>query len=122
MKGKDDENDPIRHVSPLFGNTSVSYSATKLKVEFYVNYNGQISYKNLASSERDKPHMYAKDENDNTYSPAWYTFNLKGYYQINKMLQINLGIENILGHRYRPYSSGIAAPGRNFIIALRGSF
>ncbi len=121
MKGEDDQNDPIRHVSPIFGSTSVSYSASKFKVDFYANYNGQISFENLSSTERDKPHMYAEDDNGNPYSPAWYTFNLKGYYQINKMLQINLGIENILDHRYRPYSSGIVAPGRNFIIALRAS-
>jgi len=122
MKGEDDQNDPVRHVSPLFGSTSLSYSASKFKIDLYANYNGQISYKNLTSSERDKPYMYAKDDNGNPYSPAWYTFNLKGYYQITNKIQLSLGVENIFDHRYRPYSSGIVAPGRNFIIGLRGSF
>jgi len=122
IKGEDDQNDPIRHVSPLFGSTSISYSISKVKVVFYANYNGQISYKNLSSAERDKPHIYAKDENGDPYSPTWYTLNLKGFYRINKNIELSLGFENILNKRYRPYSSGIVAPGRNFIIAIRGSF
>lgn len=121
IKGEDDEKEPLRHVSPLFGNTTFSYTATKIKVEIYANYNGEISYSNLAPSERDKPYMYAKDKNGNPYSPTWFTLNIKGYYQIIKQLQINIGIENILDYRYRPYSSGIVAPGRNFIIALRAA-
>jgi len=32
---------------------------------------------------------------------------------------LNAGFENILDYRYRPYSSGIVAPGRNFIVSLR---
>jgi hemoglobin/transferrin/lactoferrin receptor protein len=65
--------------------------------------------------------MYATDINGNPYSPAWFTMNLKGFYQITSKLQVDLGIENILDQRYRPYSSGIVSPGRNFIIALRAN-
>lgn len=122
MKGEDDQHIPIRHVSPLFGSTGITFTAKKIKLEFYANYNGEINYDNLTSTERDKPHMYAKDDNGDPYSPGWFTLNLKGYYQLNPALQLNFGIENILDHRYRPYSSGIVAPGRNFIIALRASF
>ena len=121
MKGEDEEHFPIRHVSPLFGSTSITYTASKLKLDFYINYNGRISANNMALTEREKPYMYSIDENGALYSPSWYTINLKGYYQFNEKLQLNLGIENILDQRYRPYSSGIVAPGINFIIALRAS-
>ncbi|NOX47126.1 MAG: TonB-dependent receptor [Chlorobi bacterium] len=121
MKGEDDQNEPLRHVSPLFGSTGVSYTANKTRIEVYANYNGEISYENLSASERDKPYMYATDANGNPYSPAWFTLNLKGFYQITSKLQIDLGIENILDYRYRPYSSGIVSPGRNFIVALRAN-
>ncbi len=119
MKGKDNDGFPVRHVSPLFGNAGLTYIAKNVKLEFYVNYNGEISYNNLALSERKKTYMYATDSNGNPYSPSWHTLNFIGYYQITKYLQVNFGIENILDHRYRPYSSGIVSPGRNFIIALR---
>jgi len=122
MTGEDDQHIPIRHVSPLFGSTGIIFTAKKVKLELYANYNGTITYDKLTSTERDKPHMYATDENGNPYSPGWYTLNFKGYYQINPTFQVNFGIENILDHRYRPYSSGIVAPGRNFLIALRASF
>jgi len=63
--------------------------------------------------------LYAKDENGNPYSPAWWTLNFKTSYTVAKYLTIDAGIENIFDKRYRPYSSGISAPGRNFIISLR---
>ncbi|MCD4773598.1 MAG: TonB-dependent receptor [Bacteroidales bacterium] len=121
-KGKDDEGYPVRHVAPLFGSSSITYSKDKLKLKLYSIYNGEISYENLALSERDKTYMYAEDENGNPYSPLWWTINLKFLYQINSRIQLTTGIENIFNYRIRTYSSGICAPGRNFIIALRGSF
>ncbi len=122
MKGEDGDGYAVRHVPPSFGSSSLFYTARKLKLEAYANYNGQISYEDLTPSERDKPQMYAVDDNGNPYSPTWFTINLKGSYQINEMFQLNLGFENILDKRYRPYSSGISAPGRNIILALRVKF
>lgn len=122
MQGEDNEGLPIRHVSPFFGSTGFTYSAKKIKVDFYAVYNGTISNDKLAESEQGKSYIYATDENGNSYSPGWYTLNLKGYYQFTSYLQLNLGLENFLNHRYRPYSSGIVSPGRNFIIALRAKF
>jgi hemoglobin/transferrin/lactoferrin receptor protein len=122
IKGEDDDGEAIRHVTPIYGSTGFSYSARKIKIEAWVDYNGQIAYTNMAPSEREKPYMYATDEDGNPYSPSWYTLNLKGYYQINPFLQVNAGIDNILDVRYRPYSSGIVAPGRNFVVALRATF
>jgi len=34
-------------------------------------------------------------------------------------MTFDFGVENILDKRYRPYASGISAPGINFILALR---
>ena len=121
-KGKDDEGYPVRHVAPLFGSSSITYTNDKLKLKLYSIYNGKISFENLALSERDKTYMYSEDENGNPYSPSWWTINFKIQYQINSEVQLSSGIENIFNYRIRPYSSGICAPGRNFIIALRGSF
>jgi len=118
--GEDDEKIPLRHVSPLFGSTSLLYKIKNTEIVFYTNYNGEVSYKNLAPSEREKAYMYAIDADGNPYSPAWFTINLKASYQLTPNIQIDAGIENILDDRYRPYSSGICAPGRNLIIALRG--
>ncbi|MCD6113564.1 MAG: TonB-dependent receptor [Bacteroidales bacterium] len=120
--GEDNNNSPLRHVSPLFGSTSLTYYWNKIKFKIYSNYNGAIKNKYLAASEQAKEYMYAKDKNGLPYSPGWWTLNLKTSSQINKNFQLNFGVENILDNRYRPYSSGICAHGRNFIISLRYNF
>lgn len=112
---------PTRHASPLFGNIKLGYSYKHLNVQAYALFNGEVSYENMPISEVEKTEIYALDGNGNPYTPSWYTLNLKASYQI-KMFTISGGIENILDLRYRPYSSGISAPGRNFIAALRVNF
>lgn len=111
-----------RHAAPLFGNTRLSYSNEKLSMELYAVYQGERSHEDLAVSEQDKTEIYALDENGNTYAPAWYTLNFKSMYKITDMFSVSAGVENITDQRYRPYSSGISAPGRNFFIALRTNF
>ncbi|MCB0287835.1 MAG: TonB-dependent receptor, partial [Calditrichaeota bacterium] len=56
------------------------------------------------------------------YSPGWFTLNLKSVIQLNDALKLSAGVENILDKRYRPYSSGIVAAGRNFIAAMYFTF
>ena len=117
-KGKDSFNKPIRHVAPAFGSSHFIFKTNKIRTDIFAEYNAEISYNNLADSEKDKPYMYAVDSDGNPYSPAWYTINLGISYQLNKTFRLKGGIENITDIRYRPYSSGIVAPGRNFFFAL----
>lgn len=120
--GEDQDGIALRHAAPLFGNTSIKYSNDKITASLYANYNGEIGYRDLAPSEQGKPYLYATDENGNPYSPAWWTLNLKTSYQMKDWAILNVGLENILDQRYRPYSSGIAAPGRNLIVSLNLNF
>ena len=115
--GFDDEENTLRHTPPLFGSSTITYKADRFKSEFYINYNAKKKWEDLTSGEQEKTHIYTEDG-----TPAWITLNFKSSYQINKHLQLNAGVENILDIHYRPYSSGISAPGRNFIITLRGNF
>lgn len=113
---------PLRHAAPWFGVSHFTYTRERFKADFYAMYNGELSNENLAPSEQEKDFIYALDANGNPYSPAWYTLNLKAMYQLTDWISLNGGIENITDQRYRPYSSGIAAAGRNFIGALRVRF
>ncbi|MFN8240047.1 MAG: TonB-dependent receptor [Bacteroidales bacterium] len=70
-------------------------------------------------SEISKPYMYATDKNGNPWSPGWYTLNLRTSIELPWSVTINAAIENILDCRYRPYSSGIVAPGRSLVVSLR---
>lgn len=125
-KGKEEldngETAPLRHAAPLFGVTRLMYTVKKLKCDLYALYNAEVSNRNLAPEEQAKDYLYAVDENGKPFSPKWLTLNFKLSYQLNSYLSLSTGIENITDLRYRPYSSGIVAPGRNFILALRAAF
>jgi len=91
-------------------------------MQLYAVYSGEKSYDEMPEEEKGKDYMYATDDNGNPYSPAWYTLNFKAGYQLTGRLFLTAGVENITDRRYRPYSSGIAAAGRNFILSLRANF
>lgn len=113
---------PSRHAAPMFGTTRLTYKANKLSMQLYAQYSGGFTHEQLSISERDKTEIYAIDENGNTFSPSWYTLNFKAYYDFTKNFAVSAGLENLTDQRYRPYSSGIVAPGRNFILSLRAKF
>lgn len=110
-----------RHAAPSFGVSRLTYSFDKLRLQVFGNYQGKRTHADLAQEEKEKNEIYAKDTNGEPYAPSWYTLNIKGMYHINDTFTITSGVENITDQRYRPYSSGISGPGRNFIISLRAN-
>ena len=109
---------PVRHIPPNYGNLHLIFNKGNISIDSYLIYNSKISFNNLAESERIKSYMYALDKNGNPYSPSWMTFNIRSKYSFSEMLNINFTIENITNRLYRPYSSGISAPGLNFIFSV----
>lgn len=109
---------PSRHAAPAFGVSQITFQKEKLNMKLYAMYSAEVSYNNLNEEERQKPVIYAKDENGNPYSPAWYTLNLKAMYKFHPNFSVNAGIENITNQRYRPYSSGLVASGRNLVFSV----
>lgn len=109
---------PVRHVAPNFGDTHLVWQSNKIKLDGFVNYNNKLSFTQLAPSETEKDYIYALDENGNPYSPSWYTLNLRTQYQLGEDTTVTATLENITDQRYKTYSSGIAAPGRNLIVSL----
>jgi hemoglobin/transferrin/lactoferrin receptor protein len=126
QRGEEELNDgslsPSRHAAPMFGTARLNYRTGKLHLQAYLLYQGEISHDQLAVEERNKDEIYAKDENGNTYAPAWYTLNFKLRYTFSDDLSVSAGVENLTDQRYRPYSSGISGPGRNFVISFQAGF
>ncbi len=119
--GEDSFGDPLRHAAPFFGSSHLSFAEEKYKLVLYARFNGEISNDGLSPSEKEKPEIYAVDENGKPYSPAWWTLNLKTSFQLAENFSLNAGLENILNKRYRPYSSGIVSGGRSLILSLKYS-
>ena len=115
--GYDKTNDVyLDHIPPVFGMTSFRLEVKKFKGDFYVLYNGWKRISQYSPSGEDNE-AYATPYG----MPSWYTLNLKLSYQIERHVNITLGMENILDENYRKFASGISAPGRNVIVALRAT-
>ena len=112
-----DTGEPLRHVPPVFGQVRLLYQGQAFRAEGFVDYNLSKGRRDIPSSEiDDKPHLYT-----DTGTPGWVTLNLRSEYAVNDYLSVQLGVENILNTHYRPYSSGISAPGRNIVIVVRSA-
>lgn len=107
-------NEPIRHVAPVFGRAGIIYKAEKVKVETYMEFNASKDISDFSPSERSKTHLYTDDG-----SPGWATLNFSASYQFNEYIRLHAGVDNIFDKHYRPYSSGISAPGRNVSVMVR---
>ena len=113
---------PSRHAAPMFGRVAVGYKHERLMVEVFTSFQAECSAKDMPEEERGKTEIYALDADGNAYSPAWLTLNLLASYRFSKGLSLNATLENIADKRYRPYSCGISAPGRNVTMSLSCSF
>lgn len=110
---------PLDHIAPAFGKLSLRYAMlhNKLKLEGFMLYSG---WKRLEDYNFVGEDNFAYATADGM--PSWYTLNLRANYNINNQLSVQVACENILDRNYRMFASNISAPGRNFILTLRGNF
>lgn len=108
---------PLDHIPPAFGKMGVQLKNKKLGADLFVNYSAWKRIVDYNPSGEDNQ-AYALAEG----MPSWYTVNLRVSYQFNKYVGVQVACENILDRNYRVFASNISAPGRNFILTLRGSF
>ncbi|MBP6624185.1 MAG: TonB-dependent receptor [Chitinophagaceae bacterium] len=105
---------PLDHVPPITGRIGMRYNGDIWYTELYSLYNSRkkIADYNLAG-EDNLP--YATPNG----TPAWYTINFRAAVTVAKYVQLQAGVENILDKNYRAFASGMSAPGRNFVVAVR---
>ena len=118
----DGSKSPSRHAAPLFGSSHFVYVKRNFKIDIYTLFNGNRTFKDMPEEEKGKTYIYATDKNGNPWAPGWVTLNAKLMYNISPKVSAFAGIENITDVRYRPYSSGLVAPGRNLILSLKANF
>ncbi len=114
---EDEVNDtiiPLDHIPPVFGQTGLVYHRRGLEAEVFTRYNGWKHLKEYSPSGEDNLGQATAYG-----TPAWATLNFRATYQFNSFAGISFACENILDQNYRHFASGISAPGRNFIVALR---
>ncbi|OYX18286.1 MAG: TonB-dependent receptor, partial [Algoriphagus sp. 32-45-6] len=118
----DESRSPSRHAAPAFGLTRITFQKLKFRADLSSSYSAKRDFEEMPQEEKDKTFIYARDENGNSYSPSWMVFNFQFSYQFLEKITVSGGVENISDRQYRPYSSGIVAPGRNFTLTLKADF
>jgi len=129
---------PFAHIAPMYGQTSLSWQKEKFRMDFTVKYNGAKLLEDYAVSDVDADGSIDRegtaDNIEQSYTVinngkrehigtlAWTTLNFYSSFKLGEKLSLNLAVENILDLHYRPFASGLSAPGRNFVIALNGKF
>jgi len=113
---------PVRHVAPAFGDLHINYQKGQWQLGVFTQFNGQLNNEDIAPVLQDRAALFALDHNGNPYSPSWYTLNVRSRYSLNEALSFHVTLENMTDQRYRTYSSGVSAAGRNFILGARYQF
>ncbi|WP_345226966.1 TonB-dependent receptor plug domain-containing protein [Hymenobacter koreensis] len=105
---------PLDHIPPLYGRGAVSYRRRSLTAEASVLFNGRKWVGEFSPSGEDN-----LDQATPVGSLGWYTLNLRTEYRLTPRWAVQAAVENILDQSYRQFASGISAPGRNVVLALR---
>jgi len=134
-------NVPLSHIPPAFGRTIISHKVNKgkylmpLELSIYSYYAAWKHASDYGSASVDN-----LDEATADGAPAWYTLNFSSSYTLKfsnndgvelldfglqpskRAVIFQISVENILDQHYKTFSSGVSAPGRNFILSLNAFF
>lgn len=95
-----------RRGSPWFGEAAIT---------------GQLTQRRL--SEGDKADVRLCPDGPETCNrvPGYTDFSLHGGVRIQERFLFTLALENVFDTAYKTYASGVGAPGRNIVLAMRGT-
>jgi hemoglobin/transferrin/lactoferrin receptor protein len=108
---------PLDHIPPVTGRLGMKYETKIWHAELYSLFNGKKKlYDYNPAGEDNLP--YATPNG----TPSWLTMNARVGAIVVENVQLQLGVENILDKNYRYFASGMSAPGRNLVIAIRFNY
>jgi len=108
---------PLGHIPPIFGRVSINYREKRFFADMYFIYQGWKHASDFSPFGEDNDGEAMEDG-----FPSWWTANFKVAYKAGQYVDLMLAAENLLDQFYKPYASGISAPGRNFILSARFTF
>lgn len=110
-------NTPMAHIPPVFGRVGFMYQTTNTTLEAYTMFNGWKRVSRYDPTTTTDNLVQATEDG----TPPWYTLNARATFNLRDALQLQFGLENILDTHYKTFASGISAPGRNFMVAVRAN-
>ena len=111
---------PLAHIPPTYGRVSGDLRLTeRASVRGVLRFNGAKLWADYApAGSSDNEDQAIPDVG----TPAWQTVDVFATYELGKQTRLQVGVENLGDLHYRPFSSGVSAPGRNVVASLRGRF
>jgi len=122
---KSEKYGPLPSISPAFGRIFIEYQKSNwlsyLSFEFSDNKNIEAYGIGGEDGLEETPLL---SENPLLYAgtPAWSELSWLAQYRWKKSTSFRIALENILDTHYRPFASGISAPGRNLKLGVNYSF
>lgn len=110
-------NTPLEHIPPQFGKIAFNYKGDKLNTSLFSFYNFR---KQLSDYTNGGDNIDLTPNEEGT--PPWWTLNYRISYTFYENIMLQFAVDNILDVHYRQFSSGISAPGRNFMVSLKANF
>lgn len=123
---------PARRVPPAMGSAGLRYSNKDLKffVEFFTRFAGQQARLH-PSDEKDLRICEDPANLGDTYkdsneacpgTPAWFTLNLRGGYEYNDQVRVDVAATNLTNKLYRYHGSGVDAPGIGISVSVQAKY
>ncbi|MGB1534445.1 MAG: TonB-dependent receptor [Flavobacteriaceae bacterium] len=122
---KSEKYGPLPSISPAFGRIFIEYQKSNwlsyLSFEFSDNKNIEAYSIGGEDGLEETPLL---SENPLLYAgtPAWSELSWLAQYRWKKSTSFRIALENILDTHYRPFASGISAPGRNLKLGVNYNF
>ena len=104
---------PMDHIQPLTGKCGITYDKGRVTTSLDLLFNGVKPLKLYAPNGEDNA-QYATPSG----MPAWMDLRWNLNYMFRPNIGLQLGVNNILDHRYRVFASGVNAPGRSIWFKL----
>jgi hemoglobin/transferrin/lactoferrin receptor protein len=122
------EASPVAHIPPNFGKLEITKRFDNLRARILLLYSGGKPGDEFDDAGTDNLDETPLIEHLNGVGatwvglPSWHTINFSLEYKLNNSVTVNFGVDNIMDAHYKTFSSGISAPGRNFIFSGQYSF
>jgi len=119
---------PLPSILPFFGAASLQYTTSQWKLHAEWEFNSAKKPENYSWGGEDgleeTPYLgdFGNELLNFAGSPAWQIVSLIGSHELSEKARFNFGLHNIFDVHYRPFASGISAPGRNLSLGFKMDF
>ncbi len=130
---------PLDHIPPLYGRLALSYRDGPWLFSVRSRFQGVKALEDYAvtaiagsgaelifdrTGSSDNLEQTPVDARTGAYTGAygWLIVSTYARYRFGQHLNLRLGLENIFDRHYRPFASGVSAPGRNLQLGLKAWF